>query len=132
MTKTEKMIRDILDDSDKGIQDLMYAIEQTAYLLFEKKVSMDQIKVTAEVYEVVATQLDKTTKAAAKEIQRLVQDCWTIGNQAALERYIGRKLAHIPRPRLALCYFAFYIHKGIPFFQYIEQDPGILFSAELA
>lgn len=127
MTKIERTIRSILGDTNRNLCSFVESIGQTEYLLFEKKIPMDDIQVTDEVYAVVAAQLKKEPGAVAKGVERLVKECWEEGDQERLEEVIGKKLKYAPYPKKALCYFAFYTYLDIPFFEYIEKDPRVLF-----
>ena len=83
MTKTEKMLRSILGDTNRNLGVLVCAIHRTEYLLFQQKIPMDEIRVTNVVYPVVATKLKKEIRPCCKTGGRLFQHNPILGRPAS-------------------------------------------------
>ena len=127
MTKTESIIRAILGPTRRDIRPLAYSVDLMAELLFDQKISMDEIRVTKYIYPCTAKRFRKKPDTAARCVERLANDCWDEGDRDYLAQIIGRRLQDIREPRDMLFYLAFYSRLGIPFYEAIGQQPALLF-----
>lgn len=123
MTKTESIIRSILGPIGTDIRPLAYAVDLTSDLIFNQKIPIDELRVTKDIYPVVAVRLGKSSGAVAKKIERLANLCWDAGDADILLKIIGKKIYDIRAPRDMLFYLAYYSHLGVSFFEVIRKNP---------
>lgn len=63
-----------------------------------------------------------------KSVIRLAHRCWdALVEQDLVLSYLGRSMKQEPDPSVFITYLAVYIQSDIPFFEFIERDPGFLF-----
>lgn len=127
MTKSEAVIRTILGPTRRSVTALACAVDQVIELLFVKKIPMSQIQVNQDVYPAVAEQLGQRPQSVARQVERIANCCWEMGDSASLARVIGRTLPEKQGPKEMLFYLAFYVHLDTPFYQVVEQSPELLF-----
>ena len=124
MTKTERTIYAILGPTRYNILPLVCAIERTMNLLFERRVAMEDILVSKDVYLAVARDTHKAPATVSRQIERLANLCWsTMKDAGETESYIGKNLHDIHAPSEILYYLAFYIYFDRPFFKVIRREP---------
>lgn len=123
----EMVIRSLVGPAGRDIRPLAYAVELVGDLLFERKVAMDDILVTKDIYPDVAKRLRKKPGAVSRRIERLANFCWERGEEDRLAQVIGRRLKACPPPREMLVYLAFYAYLGVPFYEAIEREPALMF-----
>ena len=122
MTKSELLLRSILGPV------LAYAVDIAGELLFVRRIPMDDIRVTKDVYPWVAQQINRTPGAVSRRVERLANLCWdTLVERNLVLDYIGASIRDIKAPRDLILYLAFYIQFGKPFFEVVAQEPALLF-----
>ena len=134
MTKTEAVIRSILGAARVDIRPLAYAVDAAINLMFVRKIPMDDIHVTDDIYS-AAARLAKgrcgnpaSPGAVSRRIERLANLCWdTLVERNLVLEYIGTPLKDIRAPRDMIVYLAFYIYFDTPFFTVIQKQPALLF-----
>ena len=134
MTKTEAVIRSILGAARADIRPLAYAVDAAMNLMFVRKIPMDDIHVTDDIYSDVAKLVNDrcgnpaSPEAVSRRIERLANLCWDmlVERDLVLE-YIGAPLKDIRAPRDMIFYLAFYIYFDAPFFMVIQEQPALLF-----
>lgn len=110
------------------IRPLVLALNITNDLLFEQHISMSDIKATKHIYPDVARLLHKKPETVYKSVIRLAHRCWdALVEQDLVLSYLGRSMKQEPDPSVFITYLAVYIQSDIPFFEFIERDPGFLF-----
>lgn len=128
MTKSELLVRSILGAVRADIRPLTYAIDIAEELLFVQHISMNDIRVTKDVYPQAARQVKRSTAATSRCIERLANLCWdSLAEKELNLQYIGRTLGDIRAPRDLIIYLAFYLHFGRPFFEVITDRPSLIF-----
>lgn len=127
MTKTEAIIRSILGPVRLDIRPLAQAVDLASELLFIQKIAMDDIRVTKDIYPVVAKQLKKKTGAVSRKVERLANLCWDSLTPERKKEIIGEQRHDIRTPSEMVFYLAFYAHFGKPFFEVISREPSLLF-----
>lgn len=125
MANTEIFLRNIFGTTRPNIRPLVLALNITNDLLFEQHISMSDIKATKHIYPDVARQKPETVY---KSVIRLAHRCWdALVEQDLVLSYLGRSMKQEPDPSVFITYLAVYIQSDIPFFEFIERDPGFLF-----
>ena len=127
MTKNEALIRSITGPIRGDIRPLVYAVDVTSDLLFVRRIPMDDILVTKDIYPAVGLLMNKNPKAVSRSVERLANRCWEVGDPDVLERVVGRRLKTLRHPSDLLFYLAFYSYLGVSFFEAVEQEPAMLF-----
>ena len=129
MTKTEAIIRSILGPVRLDIRPLAHAVDLAIDILFTQKIAMDDIRVTKDIYPVVAKQLKKKTGAVSRKVERLANLCWDVLTQDQDRKIeiIGNQRHEIRAPSEMIFYLAFYAHFGKPFFEVVSREPSLLF-----
>lgn len=117
VTNEEAVIRDIFGPSTNNLRPFICAIEVMEDLLFVKKIPLDDIHVTLDIYPRVAEKLQKKNKATTRQIQRLSNVCWDLMDAEQRVRYIGKSLNDIHGPKDILVYLAFYSHSQCTFYE---------------
>ena len=123
MTKSELLIRSITGPVKMDIRLFAFSVEIAEHMLFTKKIPLEQLQVTVDIYPQAAKQFSKSLDAAERQIERLGNFCWDCMDAEQVQKYIGRKIRDIRKPNDMIFYFAFYLHFGEPFFQVIERHP---------
>ena len=59
--------------------------------------------------------------------ERLAARCWDLGDRGRLSEIAGKNLREPPAPRDIMIYFAWYSHKGIPYFEAMKGKQPLLF-----
>ena len=103
MTKTEMDIRSVLGPAGGSIRPLAAASDLFARRMFEER--MD----------------------SGRAIERLAARCWDLGDRGRLSEIAGKNLREPPAPRDIMIYFAWYSHKGIPYFEAMKGKQPLLF-----
>lgn len=128
MANTEIFLRNIFGTTRPNIRPLVLALNITNDLLFEQHISMSDIKATKHIYPDVARLLHKKPETVYKSVIRLAHRCWdALVEQDLVLSYLGRSMKQEPDPSVFITYLAVYIQSDIPFFEFIERDPGFLF-----
>lgn len=112
MTQTEALLRALLGPVREDVRPLAAVVDCVAELLFECGVPLDDVRITKNVYPVVAARLGKPVTAIARSVERLSARCWSDGDPALLRDILGRKVIVSFSPRETVICFAFYIHYG--------------------
>lgn len=132
MANTEIFLRNIFGTTRPNIRPLVLALNITNDLLFEQHISMSDIKATKHIYPDVARLLHKKPETVYKSVIRLAHRCWdALVEQDLVLSYLGRSMKQEPDPSVFITYLAVYIQSDIPFFEFIERDPGFLFRDSL-
>ena len=130
MANTEIFLRNIFGTTRPNIRPLVLALNITNDLLFEQHISMSDIKATKHIYPDVARLLHKKPETVYKSVIRLAHRCWdALVEQDLVLSYLGRSMKQEPDPSVFITYLAVYIQSDIPFFEFIERDPGFLFRS---
>ena len=134
MTKTEAVIRSILGAAKPDIRPLAYAVDAAMNLMFVRKIPMDDIYVTDDIYPDVAKLVNNRREnpaspgAVSRRIERLANLCWDMLVERGLVlKYIGAPLKDIRAPRDMIFYLAFYTYFDAPFFTVVQKQPALLF-----
>ena len=134
MTKTEAVIRSILGAAKPDIRPLAYAVDAAMNLMFVRKIPMDDIHVTDDIYHDVAKLVNgrrgkpSSPKTVSRRIERLANLCWdALVERGLVLEYIGAPLKNIRAPRDMIFYLAFYVYFDAPFFTVIQKQPALLF-----
>ena len=134
MTKTEAVIRSILDAARPDIRPLAYAVDAAMNLMFVQKIPMDDIHVTGDIYPDVAKLVKNrcgkpsSPDTVSRRIERLANLCWdTLVARNLVLEYLGAPLENIRAPRDIIFHLAFYIYLDTPFFIAIQKQPALLF-----
>lgn len=110
MNKTETLIRAILGITHEDIRPLVFTIDEVAEQMLY--VPLDSIRITKDIYPIVANRLGKTVGAVSRATERLCTRLWMNGDKELLRRVTGVD-SSIPRtPRETVFYLAFYITNG--------------------
>ena len=128
MTKSELLVRSILGAVRADIRPLTHAVDIAEDLLFVQHISMNDIRVTKDIYPQTAAKINRSIAATSRCIERLANLCWdSLAEKELSLRYIGRALGDIRAPRDLIIYLAFYLHFGRPFFKVIADEPALIF-----
>ena len=128
MTKTERTIYSLVGPTRYNTLPFSTAIDLAIELLFVRKVAMETIHVTRDIYVPVARELGKSASAASRQIVRLCNLCWdTLVADGAVEEYLGKPIRDLRAPNEMIFYLAFLIHFDKPFFQVVQENPEMLF-----
>ena len=122
MTKSEALIYSLQLTNGGNIRPLALAVEYTRELLFIRQVPMDELRLSRDVYPLVACTLGKSVKTIARSIERRTRDCWDYGDRARLEQLIGPGALGPPTPRNLVLYLAYYAQYGISFYEMVDRE----------
>lgn len=128
MTKEEILIRSILGLCRRDVRTLAYAVWEAEDLLFYRKIPLDDIMITKDIYPVVAERIGKSYKAVSRQIERLGNLCWDALDEKQKMNYIGKPLRDIQAPRDMVFYLAFYSHFNKSYYEIIHKYPSLLFG----
>lgn len=132
MANAEVLVRSILGAIRSDIRPLALAVDITDGLLFHRRIPMDDIQITKQVYPGVAKLIHRTPEAASRQIERLAHLCWdAMEEQDLVVRYLGRAVKYAPTPRDLIVSLAVYVHLKIPITVAVEQENSLLFSPSL-
>ena len=99
MTKTERTIYALVGPVRYNTLSFSLAIDTAMELLFVRKIAMDDIRVTRDIYAPTAARLGKTTTAVSRQIVRLCNLCWdTMQDTGEVEQYIGKPIRDLRAP----------------------------------
>ncbi len=133
MTKSEAVIRSILGAARFDVRPLAYSIDLAIDLMFQQKMSMNEIFVTSDIYPEVAKLLRKrsgstpSVSTVSRRIERLANHCWdALQSRNLVEEYFGTQFPDIRAPRDIIFYLAVYTHLDLPFFTVTQQYPALL------
>lgn len=122
LTRSELLISRVLGLCRSDIRPMACSLEVLAELLFVRRLPLGDIFITKDVYPVVAHQLNKSYGAVARNTERLANRWWDKAlAQSCITQFIGRPLGDIPSVREILCYLAFFLHHGEPFFSVYDD-----------
>ena len=127
MTKTEMDIRSVLGPAGGSIRPLAAASDLFARRMFEERMDSEDIFLTKDIYPIVAVWLQKKPGATGRAIERLAARCWDLGDRGRLSENERKNLREPPAPRDIMIYFAWYSHKGIPYFEAMKGKQPLLF-----
>ena len=128
MTKTERTIYALAGPIRCNTLAFSLAIDLAMELLFARKIAMDDIRVTRDIYAPVAVQLGKTTSAVGRQIVRLCNLCWdTMAENGEVEQYLGKPIRDLRAPNEMIFYLAFFVHFDQPFYRVVQHVPTLLF-----
>ena len=106
MTKTERTIYALVGPVRYNTLSFSLAIDTAMELLFVRKIAMDDIRVTRDIYAPTAARLGKTTTAVSRQIVRLCNLCWdTMQDTGEVEQYIGKPIRDLRAPNEMIFYF---------------------------
>ena len=115
MTKTERTIYALVGPVRYNTLSFSLAIDTAMELLFVRKIAMDDIRVTRDIYAPTAARLGKTTTAVSRQIVRLCNLCWdTMQDTGEVENEM-------------IFYLAFFVHFDQPFYRVVQNVPALLF-----
>lgn len=114
MTNSEKIVYSIFGVTNKSTQDMAYAVDRMAELLFDQNQKLDGIKVGKAIYPVVAERAERPVGGGSRNIQRLTRACWDAENRKNLLPFLGRDMP-IRVPKELLFHLAYYSRTGIPY-----------------
>lgn len=112
MTESEHFLRSIIGATREDILPSAHSLDVVSELLFVKKYSMDEIRVTKHVYPEAAKRLGKKSGAVSRSVERLNVRLWEDGDREMLLRVTGRKELEPQAVRETLIYLAYYLHTG--------------------
>jgi len=120
-SKTERLLYSIVGSTSTNALPFACAVDMVCDLLFTEKLSRGNIRVTKDVYPVVAERLGKSTAAVTRRISYFGNLCWdmAVKENRVVELY-GRPLCEAPSTADLLVYFAVLLHYGTPFFTVME------------
>ena len=128
MTKTERTIYALVGPVRYNTLSFSLAIDTAMELLFVRKIAMDDIRVTRDIYAPTAARLGKTTTAVSRQIVHL---CWdTMQDTGEVEQYIGKPIRDLRAPNEMIFYLASQAYWEIPYFQAMEEGKIPLFSPQ--
>ena len=127
MMREEILIRSILGLCRRDVRTLAYAVWEAEELLFFKKIPVDDILVTKDIYPVVAKRIGKNYKAVSRQIERLGNLCWDSMDEKQKINYIGKPLKDIQAPRDMIFYLAFYSHFHKSYYEIVSKNTAWLF-----
>ncbi len=127
MTKTELLLRSVLGPCRRGLQPFVYAIEYIIQQSFSINVPIENICVTKDIYSRVALTLQIQPESAARQIERIANDCWDIDDRDRLYAILGKKPMFCPSPREMLIYFAAFSFYGVPFQKAMDLHLAAIF-----
>lgn len=128
MTKTERTIYALVGPVRYNTLSFSLAIDTAMELLFVRKIAMDDIRVTRDIYAPTAARLGKTTTAVSRQIVRLCNLCWdTMQDTGEVEQYIGKPIRDLRAPNELIFYLAFFVHFDQPFYRVVQNVPALLF-----
>ena len=131
MTKTERTIYALVGPVRYNTLSFSLAIDTAMELLFVRKIAMDDIRVTRDIYAPTAARLGKTTTAVSRQIVRLCNLCWdTMQDTGEVEQYIGKHIRDLRAPNEMIFYLASQAYWEIPYFQAMEEGKIPLFSPQ--
>lgn len=127
MTRSEALVRSVLGPCRKGIRPFVCAIECIVQRSFVIDYPIEDIQVTKVIYPEVARLLNMRPNAAARQIERIANDCWDRGDRERLNEILGGPLPSCPPPHEMLFYFAAYSYYSLPFRQVMERELALMF-----
>lgn len=128
MTKTERTIYALVGPVRYNTLSFSLAIDTAMELLFVRKIAMDDIRVTRDIYAPTAARLGKTTTAVSRQSVRLCNLCWdTMQDTGEVEQYIGKPIRDLRAPNEMIFYLAFFVHFDQPFYRVVQNVPALLF-----
>ena len=131
MTKTERTIYALVGPVRYNTLSFSLAIDTAMELLFVRKIAMDDIRVTRDIYAPTAARLGKTTTTVSRQIVRLCNLCWdTMQDTGEVEQYIGKPIRDLRAPNEMIFYLASQAYWEIPYFQAMEEGKIPLFSPQ--
>lgn len=123
MTKETILIRSILGPTRRDIFPMACAVEIVKKLLFCRKIPLDDIRMTKDIYPAVARQTKKSCQAVARQIERTGNLCWESMDEGQKMQYIGKAIKDIQGPRDMIFYLAFYSYFHKPYYEILENPP---------
>ena len=88
MTKEEAVIRSILGPVRSEIRTFACAVGITVHLLFDERMSQDDIRVTKHVYPEVAKRTGKSYASVSRKLERMGNLCWdNLGEEGRADIY---------------------------------------------
>lgn len=127
MTPSEVLVRSVLGPCRKKIRPFACAIDCVIQHSFAIEEPIEDILVTKDIYPEVAKLLHMSPESAARQIERISNDCWNLGDRERLNRILGGAFPDCPTPRDMLFYFAAYTYFGVPFRQAMDRKFANLF-----
>lgn len=122
LRQSEKLILSIVGVIRSDIRPMAYCLDVIVDLLFVRNLSKGDIRITKDVYPVVANMLNKSTSAVSRSVQRLVNMCWDAANrQNRMMDLFGRNLCDIPSTGDILFYLAFLLYYHVPLFSMLND-----------
>lgn len=128
MTKHNYLIFQILGPSRRHTGVLACAVKAAEHLMFSRRIALDDIRITKDIYPLVAMYTGKSEQAVARQVERLANYCWEQMDYQQKLRYIGKDLKDIRAPRELVFYLAFYVHFREPYYEVVEKDPSLMFG----
>lgn len=128
MTKENRIIRYILGPVKTDASILANAVQEAERLLFIENVPMDDIRVTRDIYAVIAAKRNKVIHTVARQIERTSNMCWDSMNESDKQRYIGKQIRDLRGPRDMIFYLAFYSWFGKGYYEVLNEEPKLLFG----
>lgn len=126
MSQSEVLVRLVLGSFRKGTRPFVCAIECVIRHSFAIDYPIEDIQVTKVIYPEVAKLLNMRPGAAARQIERIANDCWDRGDRERLNEIFGRELPVCPPPRDMIFYFAAYAYYGQSFRQVMKRQYAMM------
>ena len=121
-SKTERLLYSVVGSTSTNALPFVCAVDTVYDLLFVRKIPCGNIRVTKDVYPVVAQQLGKSTAAVTRRISYFGNLCWDMAvRENRIVELFGRPLCEAPSTADLLVYFAVFLYYGVPFFTVMED-----------
>lgn len=127
MTRSEALVRSVLGPRRREIRPFVYAIECIIRHSFAINCPIEDIQVSKVIYPEVAKLLSIRNHTAARQIQRIANNCWEQGDREQLNQILGGPLPLCPPPHDMLFYFAAFSFYGLPFQEVMRQELAAIF-----
>lgn len=129
-TPSERLICSILGITRSDIRPIACSLDVIVELLFRQHIPKGKIRVTYDVYPMVAHLLNKSVSSVSRSTERIANLCWDIAcRENRHDELFGRKIHDIPSSSDILFYLAVLLHYGKPLFTVFEDLDRIHESA---
>ena len=122
LTRIERLIYSLFGSTRADIRPFIYAIHVVIELHLVQRIPRADIQVTKDVYPQAAQQLNRSTPATARSIERLANLCWDeVCRQGRILELFGREYMDVPSAADVLYYLAYFIYYNKPFFALFDD-----------
>lgn len=130
MSKTEILIRSILNTVRTDIRPLACTLDVIGEKIAEEGLDWSELCVTKDIYPVVARRLGKQPSSVARSAERIANQCWEEMDQWQTIRYLGKPIDHLRAPSELMFYLAFFARHGKPYYRVIRERVRRYWTAE--